>query len=987
MLDILEKHPESYKKWPQKLSINTSPSALSSLCVVQEPFKLSSNTSEIFYSESSLRQIVGLLGPDCCDPTVRHSALCQLAVMLLESRLMPAFLETNGVEACIQHLDQALSQDNVMVLSKSVKPIISILCLVAGNHMPSCQSLAQSETVLLNLVRDPRERLVLPFQLVEGLMLPFHAGSYSRVSTHTPANHWHYLRALMDGHSNNLSLLFRCHITLDMIGDIGKTAEAEESLGIAFHSMQAATSHTQVLAALPVLESYLPCVQTQALEWIKTFSRFFTKPPATNDDAILLKAIVILICEHGDLSWLPWHEIILKLDPWQPSTLHTFLPLLLRCSEHLEENVVAKTTIALCQCLLTYEASRDNSILRNILKCLAQLTRLHGVQISSRLMADVMAPLVDITGRFTTRYTSFETISNTEVFIQLLSESHWFDHLACLWEGLHLDEKFTLSLHMDPLIPKSPNEVIKQIVTPDYLAAHYSFLYNLSVASPLVMMDKIIDHGLFTQVLWSLTVCLENKPQNLRPDVCNFIIQTSNLLAYCLITDEKDELAKELHNFPYIAPQLLNIMQFPEFPQVASAVFWLMLTMQQSNHGALFVSAFQEGIFWPPLIAVLKLPEANAGCVKVCELLTVKLQREDTHQAAMAALAGLLAGWPRARRAALKLGLLDSITVAISHCQTGLLTVRDLGQLAHRDKQSHPLVDEIIDSFELLVGLLLNDLKNKTTASQTYLAEEIFKLWPICLVNSRMCLATIKLLAVYTAGCENASTSLLLRDHLVGGVKVKRCASNTSLYHYIVQHVTLELNKAGSPTICLALRILRQSCSSIECRATLTKTSVLQDIFVASEFSCLVGTTQLAVLNFLASFSRHSEGQLAIAKIPEAIESLTIAAMDLKGNQEFNLLSVEILRNLCFCHANRIIVLTSSAILTCFLRLLSSACPKLVQLVATAVWSMAANQHRNKQALKVAGFHQALARARLRCGESSSVVTVIDAALDNLVDS
>jgi hypothetical protein len=68
-------------------------------------------------------------------------------------------------------------------------------------------------------------------------------------------------------------------------------------------------------------------------------------------------------------------------------------------------------------------------------------------------------------------------------------------------------------------------------------------------------------------------------------------------------------------------------------------------------------------------------------------VLIQKLQKEETHQVAMSALAGVLAGWPKARRAALRLGLLENITVAIKYCQTGLLTVRDLKQLAHTDKQ------------------------------------------------------------------------------------------------------------------------------------------------------------------------------------------------------------------------------------------------------------------------------------------------------------
>lgn len=58
--------------------------------------------------EASLRQIVGLLGPQGSEPSVRHSALCQLAAMLQEPRLHAAFLEIRGVELCVHLLNDAL---------------------------------------------------------------------------------------------------------------------------------------------------------------------------------------------------------------------------------------------------------------------------------------------------------------------------------------------------------------------------------------------------------------------------------------------------------------------------------------------------------------------------------------------------------------------------------------------------------------------------------------------------------------------------------------------------------------------------------------------------------------------------------------------------------------------------------------------------------------------------------------------------------------
>jgi hypothetical protein len=48
------------------------------------------------------------LGPESTDPSVRHSAICQLAAMLQETRLHSAFLEAGGLDICVEMFDDAL---------------------------------------------------------------------------------------------------------------------------------------------------------------------------------------------------------------------------------------------------------------------------------------------------------------------------------------------------------------------------------------------------------------------------------------------------------------------------------------------------------------------------------------------------------------------------------------------------------------------------------------------------------------------------------------------------------------------------------------------------------------------------------------------------------------------------------------------------------------------------------------------------------------
>lgn len=139
-------------------------------------------------------------------------------------------------------------------------------------------------------------------------------------------------------------------------------------------------------------------------------------------------------------------------------------------------------------------------------------------------------------------------------------------------------------------------------------------------------------------------------------------------------------------------------------------------------------------------------------------------------------------------------------------------------------------------------------------------------------------------------------------------------------------------------------------------------------------------------------------------QIPEAIESLSVSASEIKGHAESSILATEILKNLCFCQANRVLILTSGKLcfiicpcihilkyeliylgmlMACFLRLLGHSGPPRVRLVAAALWSLGANHHRSKQALKVAGFQQALTQARQTCN-CQETIYALDSALEIL---
>jgi hypothetical protein len=67
----------------------------------------------------------------------------------------------------------------------------------------------------------------------------------------------------------------------------------------------------------------------------------------------------------------------------------------------------------------------------------------------------------------------------------------------------------------------------------------------------------------------------------------------------------------------------------------------------------------------------------------------------------------------------------------------------------------HPLIEELVDSFELLTSFVLEDDKIKRSVTQTILAEEVNILWPICIANSKLLASALKFLLVFTDNCEN----------------------------------------------------------------------------------------------------------------------------------------------------------------------------------------------------------------------------------------
>ncbi|XP_065334348.1 uncharacterized protein LOC135935730 [Cloeon dipterum] len=1188
LLLLLKQDERSYLMWPQTSTIQITNHNMASLCVVTDPIELSYSAPGIFYNESSMRQIVSLLGPGDSEPTIKYSALCQLAVMIKEPNLITPFVQCDGIGICVNLLDQALVQSKTDVLSKCTIPIITILLQVLAKNISLVQELSQDETFVTNLIRamflyssfdsdfklhhsallalvicssfvlkktmsSGEDCLVLPHAILCNLCIPFNAQSYSKVSSYTPKNEWLRLKAMVEDYSTaeNLSLLLRCHAAIERYGSLSLDIFKNESNGTlltkdeynylvqfdpktmltrALNSVSSALGHNQVLSVLPIIISYIQCVEqddVKTLAWEETFSRFLMRPPSTQEDSDLLNAISKILVRYKIYHWISPKELISKLDHRQAWCVQTFVPLLQASLPLMRENDLSTTMKFLCNSLVHNYPGKGEGSLRIILTCFRELTSLQNVEISSRLMADLIVPLVDTVHSYNQDMTfvginlielaldcllaiqtnnmqsffqhfyvysencdvmniithilngdkselkvtclsiltglakqngfkefwldfaaSFESAISLAVdlkesclvrceavtlincllncnrddsgdesctFFSLL-KCDWFSHISFLHKGLYLDSQFhfsRLTLVSSPS-SESPNGLIKQLVTPDFLGMHYALLYNLVSSTACdKILKEITVHKLFEKALSVLSSCVSERQESQTHGVYTLINNCAKFIAICLISDEDDKsgFISSVLDFPFLAAQLIKVLNYPDFELVSNSILWLIIALLQGGHYTLFEDAFQQGQFWPALVTALRNPESvdsamlviraltiegevqcshldndNVLAEDLCKCLMIQLATDETHQHSMAALAGLMTTSSAVKHCVYKMGLLESVITALKHCINGLSREQDMKRLsATREEKIHPLIEELIDSFELLTSFISNDVKLKRSAGQTILAEEINVLWPVCLMNSKLMNATVKFLITFTKECEMACSALLLRKQLLTDVPMKIHPVSDSIIHQLLKLLSSELKSSKALDLVQnLLTILCHCCSATDCRSAIVKAPILTKIFSENNvINQMQLKTQLGILHLLENLSRYPEGQLFVARIPDAVDFLAATA-SAKGNSDLAVVSAGILRNLCFCNANRVLILNSSVIIATFLEILERGDPAKAERVAVALWSLAANNHRTKQALKAAGFPLALCKAKLACADNTQILNSLDSAISTI---
>ncbi|XP_059479070.1 uncharacterized protein LOC132198833 [Neocloeon triangulifer] len=1187
LLQLLKQDERSYLMWPQTSTIQITNAAMASLCLVQDPIELNYSAPGIYYNEASLRQIVSLLGPGDSEPTIKYSALCQLAAMLQEPSLINPFVQSDGVKTVVKLLEDSLVQSNTDVLSKCCVPIISILLRTFSKNISLVQEFMQDQTFVTNLIRamflyssfdadfklhhsallalvicsdfvlkksfpSGDDCLVLPHAIYSSLCIPFHAQSYNKVSSYTPKNEWLRLKIMAEDFSSsaNLSLLLRCHAAIERYGSLSEDFFKEDlqnslltkeefdylmqfdpktMIANALESIQSATTHKQVLSALPVIISYVRCVDqdnVKLLAWKKTFSRFIMQPPSTQADSDLLNAIAQILSRQNVVRWISARELCLKLDHRQAWCITTFVPLIQSMLPTMDSNDLVGTMKFLCNSLVySFSTKGGDGCLRIILTCFRELMFQQNVEISSRLLADLIVPLVDIVHSYNQDFTfvglhlielaldcltaiqinnlenffhhfyaysencdilniiahilqsdknelkatcfalltglakcnglkkfclDFTTIFESAINIAQdkqetnlvrceaialinclmnsknvdtqddkkfdyfsLLKCDWFGQISWLHKGIYLEAEFhfsNLNLVSSPA-PNSPNGLFKQLVTPELLGRHYALLYNL-ISSPDCdsVLKEIADHEIFRKALGVLSNCIAGETEQFSTEVYLLTNNCAKFVAICLISDEDQKygFVTAIVDFPYLPAQLIKVLHHSDFELIANSVLWLIIALLQGGHLALFEDAFQRGHFWPALNVGLENPdsvdsamlviraltiegEVDCSCLDnnlelledLCRNLMTHLVQDETHQHAMAALAGLIVSCSAAKYCVFKLGLLESVVTALKHCINGLSGISEKNRLTAVSKaKMHPLILELIDTFELLTSFVLNDTKMKMCVAQTILVDEINILWPICVMNSKLLSAAIKFLIAYTKDCENACSMLLTRKQLLTDTAIKNFPASDTVLHQLISVMSSELKSLkSSDFVQNVLTILCQCSIASDCRSATMKATILSRVFCETNgITQMPNAIQLGILCLLENLSRYPEGQIFVARIPDAVDFLAAHASS-KNSSDLACLCTEILRNLCFSNANRVLIINSVVIMGAFLSVLENGDPQRAHQVAVGLWSLAANNHRTKQSLKAAGFPLALCKAKLTCAKHANILATLNSAI------
>ncbi|XP_055364222.1 rotatin [Betta splendens] len=345
---------------------------------------------------------------------------------------------------------------------------------------------------------------------------------------------------------------------------------------------------------------------------------------------------------------------------------------------------------------------------------------------------------------------------------------------------------------------------------------------------------------------------------------------------------------------------------------------------------------------------------------QLCELLIQSFEKltlqDPLKKPTTKALMTLLACSAAAQDHAAKGGLIDNCVEQLKqiHSHLHLESVRP-GKAFHRKKQEDVYLKEVKLTAEILRCAVYCNDECKVVATDARLILALYALWPWLLLDDPAMEAVLELLCVYTANCTTACSSLCGGGGgSSGGPGVAPGSKGSSLMQSVMK-LASGVAPDNSPIQKLAFSLLANLAMSRDCRGAMQKNNFLQAFLSvpspkvgggkAASVGSISGSLLGLWLRLLVNLSFAEDGQQSVLKVTGALELLA----DLASHWHNALFT---LHNLCFCPANKPLIIANDKAMKVLLSCLGSKEVETRCMGASALWALLHNNQRAKTNLK-----------------------------------
>ncbi|CAH1779766.1 unnamed protein product [Owenia fusiformis] len=274
-------------------------------------------------------------------------------------------------------------------------------------------------------------------------------------------------------------------------------------------------------------------------------------------------------------------------------------------------------------------------------------------------------------------------------------------------------------------------------------------------------------------------------------------------------------------------------------------------------------------------------------------------------------------------------------------------------------KKDTPTLENLILTLELLRNFMHRYVDAKVVAFECGLSNILHKLWSWCLLDNGLLTTTLGLLCTYTAGCSQASSSLVSTSvhAIIDQPQTKGQVSNSSLLNCLLKLANKPITKENLAMMKLLHSLLATLSLTAECRGVFNKSNFLQgfsSLNPKSKKSKLQHSTDTWWIDIALNLSFSIDGQQMIVKTKDAIELLLGFGSNPASPHHSKVLLA--LRNLC-CHpSSKTKLLSNKHFLPFLIKCLSEGGCEEKVIAASALYALVYNSQKAKVAVKSANI-------------------------------